>query len=181
MELTGSHVAVLVENNYQELEVWYPIFRFRESGAKVTIIGTGADRYLSKLGYPVEPDIAAGAADPRAYDAVIIPGGYAPDLLRLSKPVVDLVRAAHGNDKVVAAICHGSWLLASARILEGRNVTGAPSIRDDLENAGGVYLDQEVVCDGNIITSRKPSDLPAFTREIVRAVEHKEKTNRGAV
>lgn len=170
MSLRDKHVAILVENNYQDLEVWCPLFRMQEADAKVTVIGAGADKYLSKLGYPIIPDLVADQADGPAYDALIIPGGYAPDLMRLSKAMVDLVKTMAEQGKVVAAICHGSWMLASADVIRGRHVTGAPSIRDDLINAGATFEDQEVVRDANLITSRKPADLPAFCREIVLAL-----------
>jgi protease I len=165
--LAGKHVAVLVENNYQEMEVWYPIYRFLEAGATVTIIGPKADKYTSKLGYPVTADMAAADAVKVHFDAVIIPGGYAPDLMRLNDDLVALVRSHAQAEKVVAAICHGSWMLASANVVRGKRVTGAAQIRDDLKNAGAIYLDQEVVRDGNIITSRKPADIPAFCAAII--------------
>lgn len=170
MELSGRSVAVLVENNHQDLEVWYPIFRFQEAGAQVSIVGPAADRYTSKLGYPVVADIAADKAKGKLFDAVIVPGGYAPDLMRLNCAMVDLVCAQAQGGRVVAAICHGSWLLASANVIRGKRVTGALSIKDDLNNAGGRYEDAEVVCDGNLITSRKPADLPAFCRAIVASL-----------
>ena len=170
MELSGRSVAVLVENNHQDLEVWYPIFRFQEAGADVSIIGPEADSYTSKLGYPVIADTAADKAKGKLFDAIIVPGGYAPDLMRLNPAMIELVRNHAQRGRIVAAICHGSWLLASANVINGKRVTGAPSIKDDLNNAGGRYEDAEVVSDGNIITSRKPADLPAFCRAIVGAL-----------
>ncbi|MDP3515334.1 MAG: type 1 glutamine amidotransferase domain-containing protein [Sulfuritalea sp.] len=167
MELSGRSIAILVENNYQEMEVWYPIFRFQEGGAEVSIIGPVAGRYLSKLGYPVVADTQADMAKGKLFDALIIPGGFAPDLMRLSSEMIEMVGHHVEKGRVVAAICHGSWMLASANAIRGKRVTGAPSIKDDLNNAGGHYEDAEVVCDGNLITSRKPSDLPAFCRAIV--------------
>ena len=163
-----ANVAILVENNYQELEVWCPLYRLQEEGFNVIVVGNGADRYVSKLGYPVVPDMDAVQAASVALDGIIVPGGYAPDLIRANKPMVDLVARLNAENKVVAAICHGSWVLASAGILKGRRVTGAPSIKDDITNAGGLYEDAEVVVDGNIITSRRPADLPAFDAAIVR-------------
>lgn len=170
MELSGKRVAVLVENMHQDLELWYPVFRFQEGGAKVSIIGPTAGRYTSKLGYPVDADVSAEQARGRLFDALVVPGGYAPDLMRLHPAMVELVGEHARAGRVVAAICHGSWLLASADVIRGKRVTGAPSIKDDLTNAGGRYEDREVVCDGNLITSRKPADIPAFSRAIVGAL-----------
>lgn len=169
-DLKGKRVAVLVENNYQEMEVWYPIYRFLEAGATVTIVGPKAEKYSSKLGYPVTADMAAVDAVKVLFDAVIIPGGYAPDLMRLNDDLVTLVRNHVQAGRVVAAICHGSWMLASADVIRGKRVTGAAQIRDDLKNAGGIYLDQEAVRDENLITSRKPADIPAFCAAILSAI-----------
>lgn len=170
MELKGKRVAVLVENLYEDLELWYPVLRMREAGAEVTIVGAGAHTYTSKHGYEARADKSAeqvGAAD---FDAVIIPGGYAPDRMRLRRAMVDLVRAIHRQGKVVAAICHGGWMLVSANVVRGKKVTGYIAIKDDLVNAGATFEDREVVRDGNVITSRKPEDLPAFCRTILQAL-----------
>jgi len=170
MDMEGKRVAVLVENLYQDLEVWYPVLRMREAGAEVTIVGPAARTYSSKHGYEVRADKSAEEVDAAGFDAIIIPGGYAPDRMRLHKPMVDLVREMFLQGKVVAAICHGGWMLASADILRGRRVTGYIAIKDDLVNAGASYEDSEVVRDGNLVTSRKPEDLPAFCRTILQAV-----------
>jgi protease I len=172
MELDGKRVAVLAENMYQELELWYPLLRLREAGAETFVVGTGSDEsYKSKLGYPVQVDMVAGQVAAGDIDAVVIPGGYAPDLMRRYPAMVDLVRDAFAQGKVVAAICHAGWMLASAGILEGKRATCFFAIKDDLVNAGAIYEDAEVVVDGNLITSRTPSDLPAFCRAIVEALK----------
>lgn len=171
MKLEGKRVAVLAENNYQELELWYPLLRMREAGAEAFVVGTGsADTYTSKGGYPVQVDVVADQVKAADVDAVVIPGGYAPDLMRRYPAMVNLVREAFEQGKLVAAICHAGWMLASADIVGGKRATCFFSIKDDLVNAGASYVDAEVVRDGNLITSRVPSDLPAFCRTIIEAL-----------
>jgi protease I len=172
MSLEGKRVAVLAEDTYQDLELWYPLLRMREAGAEVKVIGTGsAETYTSKYGYPVTVDAAADEVKAADFDAVIIPGGYAPDRLRRYPAVLKLVREVFEQGKVVAAICHAGWVPISAGILKGKKATCFFAIKDDLINAGVTYLDQEVVQDGNLITSRTPDDLPAFCRTIIAALE----------
>jgi deglycase len=171
MELKGKRVAVLSENMYQELELWYPLLRLREAGAETFVVGTGsAETYTSKHGYPVQVDRVADQVRAADVDAVVIPGGYAPDLMRRSPAMVGLVREAFEQGKVVAAICHAGWMLASAGVLKGKKATCVPAIKDDVINAGAHYVDAEVVRDGNLITSRVPTDLPAFCRTIIEAL-----------
>lgn len=173
MELDGKRVAILAEELYQELELWYPLLRMREAGAEVRIVGTGsANTYSSKHGYPATADVAASEVSAADFDAVVIPGGYAPDRMRRYPAMVNLVREAFAQGKVVAAICHAGWMLASAGILEGKQATCFFAIKDDLVNAGANYVDEEVVRDGNLITSRTPDDLPAFCREIIAALQN---------
>jgi protease I len=172
MELQGKRVAILAENNYEDLELWYPLYRLREAGAEVFVVGTGtADTYTSKHGYPVKVDAEAVTVDAGQFDLIVIPGGYAPDLMRRSAAMVSLVRDSNEQGKLIAAICHAGWMLCSANVIRGRTVTGFKSIKDDMVNAGGHYVDQEVVRDGNLITSRTPTDLPAFLREIIAALQ----------
>lgn len=170
MKLAGKRVAVLAETMYQELELWYPVYRLREEGAEVIIVGAGKPEYQSKLGYPVKADTSAEQANAADFDAVIVPGGYAPDYMRRNAAMVRLVREAYEQGKVVAAICHAGWMLISAGILRGKTATSYPSIKDDIINAGAQYVDREVVRDGNLITARWPDDLPAFCREIIGAL-----------
>jgi len=171
MELKGKRIAILAEEMYQELELWYPLLRMREAGAEVKVIGTGsADTYGSKHGYPVTVDAAADEVSADDFDALIIPGGYAPDRMRRYPALLNLVREMDAQGKVVAAICHAGWVLVSAGILEGRQATCFFAIKDDLVNAGATYVDAEMVRDGNLITSRTPEDLPAFCRAIIEAL-----------
>ncbi len=172
MRLQGKRVAILAEDLYEDLELWYPYYRLKEEGAEVQVIGSGrSDAFTSKHGYPVNADAPADAVKGGDFDGVIIPGGYSPDLMRRSPAMVALVRDAADKGKVVAAICHGGWMLCSARVVKGKKATCFFAIKDDLVNAGAKYVDEEVVVDGNIITSRTPVDLPAFCREIVSALE----------
>jgi protease I len=174
MSLTGKRVAVLVEQKYEELEVWYPVYRLREAGCEVVLVGPEAGKtYPSKLGYPAVADVSAKDARADQFDAVIIPGGFAPDYIRRSESMLKLVRDLFAKGKPVAAVCHGPWVLCSVRlpqggtVLAGRKVACFHSIKDDVANAGGTYVDQEVVIDGNLITSRKPDDLPAFVGAVI--------------
>ena len=181
MELQGKSAAVLVEQMYQEMEVWYPIYRLKEAGCKVTIIGPEAGQtYPSKLGYPVRSDKAAKDVSPDDFDVVIIPGGYAPDHLRRCEPMIRLVSSMAEQNKVVAAICHGPWVLCSTQALKGRKATCFFAIKDDVINAGGKYVDAEVIRDGNVITSRKPDDLPAFMQAVLQALKEAKPALAGA-
>lgn len=173
MELQNKKVVILVEDQYQEMEVWYPLYRLREAGAHVFTAGTGKPAYKSKLGYEVKAEMDAAAVKVADIDAVVIPGGWAPDLMRRYEPMVKLVADADRQGRVVAAICHAGWMLASAGILRGRRATSFFAIRDDMKNAGADYVDAEVVVDRNLVTSRKPDDLPAFCREIIRVLAKK--------
>jgi len=171
MELTGKKVVVLAEETYEDLELWYPYYRMREAGATVSIVGTGsAEVYPSKHGYPARVDAKADDVRAADIDAVIIPGGFAPDRLRRYPAVLKLVREAFEAGKVVAAICHAGWVLVSAGVLKGRTATSVPAIKDDMANAGAQWVDREVVRDGNLITSRTPADLPAFCRTVIAAL-----------
>jgi protease I len=174
MELTGKRVVVFAEEMYEDPELWYPYYRLQEAGATVTLVGTGsAPVYQSKHGYPVKVDTSAEGLRGADFDAVIIPGGFAPDRLRRYPAVLSLVREALAAGRVVASICHGPWVLVSAGVLRGRRATSVSAIRDDVANAGAQWLDQEVVRDGSLITSRTPADLPAFCRAIIAAMTEK--------
>lgn len=169
MDLRDAVFAVLVEQDYQEMEVWYPVYRLRETGAEVLLIGTGsADTYKSKHGYPAKADRTADEVKESELAGLVIPGGWAPDKLRQSSSVRNLVHDMFRCDKPVACICHGGWVLASAEVLKGRHVTSYPGIKDDMTNAGAIWHDAEVIVDGHLVTSRRPDDLPAFMREFLK-------------
>lgn len=171
MELRNRRIAILAEDNYEDLELWYPLLRMKEAGAEVSVVGmAGVQAYQSKHGYAVKVDVDASTASNIAFDAVIIPGGYAPDRMRRHGAMLDLVRRVFTRGGVVAMICHAGWVPISAGILEGKKVTSTPSIKDDLINAGARWVDEEVVQDGNLISSRGPNDLPAFCRAILSAL-----------
>lgn len=169
---TKKKIAILVEDLYQVLEVWYPLLRLKEEGVEVRLIGTGSkDIYGSKEGYPAKVDASIEEVKPKDFDGVIIPGGFAPDFLRRYEKVVQFVKKLYDNGNIVAAICHGGWLLVSADIVKGRRATCFFAIKADLKAAGAHYVDKEVVVDGNLITSRKPEDLPAFVVEIIKKLK----------
>ena len=170
MRLERTKIALLAEDDYEDMELWYPYLRLQEEGADEQVIGTGASSYASKHGLEVDVDYKVDHAVTSNYDAVVIPGGWAPDRLRRYRPMVDFVREIHERDGICAAICHGGSLLISAGLVEGRRCTSFESIRDDIENAGGEWIDREVVEDDGVITSRRPDDLSAFCRAIIEAL-----------
>jgi protease I len=171
MSLEGAKVALFVADLFEDLEFWYPRIRLMEEGADVTVIGPEAETYQGKHGLVATADEAISSVSASDFDALVIPGGYSPDHMRRHAAMVFFVKDMHEQGKVVAAICHGGWMLASAEILEGRKVTSFFSIKDDLVHAGATWVDQEVVEDKGIITSRNPGDLPAFCRTLIGALE----------
>jgi protease I len=171
-DLSGKRVAILVEDEFEDLELTGPLEALRAAGADVAIVGpTVGATYRGKRGEAiVASDLAAGAVRMKDFDGLIIPGGHAPDKMRMRHAMVDLTRDAMEAGKPVAAICHGAQLLISANVIRGRTLTCWPSIAVDVKNAGGLYVDKPVVEDGNLITSRKPDDVPAFSEAIIRAL-----------
>ena len=170
--LAGRRVAVLAEEGFEDSELVEPVRAMRDEDARVVIVGSGTRTiYGGKRGKAkVTADATADQVSVNGFDAIIIPGGYAPDKMRLHQPMVDLVKQFFDAGKPVAAICHGPQLLISADVVRGRRVTSWPSIAVDLRNAGADWVDQPVVQDGNLITARKPSDIPRFNKAIISAL-----------
>jgi protease I len=166
-------VVLLIENLFNEFEVIYPYYRLLEAQIPTCIVGPRAGEYRSRSGVSMTAEQGIGQLKAAALDGVIIPGGFAPDYMRVNRAMVNLVRRLDRQGKLVASICHGGWLLASAEIIKGRQLTSVPNIKDDMVHAGGQWQDREVVVDGNLITSRCPSDLPAFMREVMRFLSEK--------
>ena len=171
MTLSGKRVAVLVEDGFEDSELTGPVSGLTGAGVAVTLVGPHAARqYTGKRGLVITSDAAAGAVRSGDFDALVIPGGYAPDRMRMRHAMVDLTRAMAADGKPIAAICHGPQLMISAGLLRGRTVTCWPSIAIDVTNAGGLYVDRPVVQDDNLITARKPDDVPQFTAALISAL-----------
>ena len=169
--MSVKKIAIMVDEMYQVLEVWYPYYRFREAGLEVNLVAAEANKtYPSKEGYPCVSEIAAAQATSEAYDCMLVPGGFAPDFMRRSAEVIKFANHMVDAGKVIAAICHGGWLLCSTQAYKGKTATCFKAIKDDIINAGADYVDAECLVDGNLITSRKPDDLPAFCQAILNAL-----------
>ena len=176
MSLTGKKIVSLVHDDYEDLELWYPILRLREEGAIVHLAGEkeGA-AYSGKYGVPAEADYGYKDIHAEDYDGILVPGGWAPDKIRRFPEVLELLREMDRLGKPVGQICHAGWVLISAGILKGRKVTSTPGIKDDMTNAGAVWLDEPVVTDGNLISSRRPPDLPDYLREYIQVMLRQQK------
>ena len=171
--LSGRRIAILVENDFEDIELTGPRDALVAAGATVTIVGPTANTEFKgkKLGTVVTSELAAGSAKTKDFDAVVIPGGYAPDKMRMRHAMVDFTREMYEAGKPVAAICHAASMLISANAVKGKTLTCWPSVAIDVKNAGGMYVDKPVVEDGNLITSRKPDDIPFFNDAIIRALK----------
>jgi len=170
MMLEGKTVLFFAGPQYEDLELWYPKIRLEEEGAATVVAGLGEPVYHGKKGYPVTVDRVVDDLYPEVYDGLVIPGGYAPDHMRRSEKVLAITRAIAEAGKPLAFICHAAWVPISAGLLKGRKATCVRAIKDDVVNAGATYLDEPVVVDGNLISSRTPADLPAFCRAIIKAL-----------
>lgn len=171
MRLAGKKVIALVESEFEDLELWYPVLRAQEEGAEVVLVGPEANAvYKGKYGVPVQTDAAFDDIDPNNFDGILVPGGWAPDKLRRYESVLNMVRAMDAAQKPIGHICHAGWVLISAGILRGKRVTSTPGIRDDMINAGATWVDEPVVVDGHIISSRRPPDLPPYAKAFCDAL-----------
>jgi protease I len=171
MTLQGKNVICLLDDEFEDLELWYPVYRVREEGASVLFAGPEKGRtHIGKYGVPAKADLSFDEVDSRSIDGLLVPGGWAPDKLRRYPKVIELVKEMDAARKPIGQICHAGWVLISAKILEGRNVTSTPGIRDDMENAGATWIDEAVVVDGHIISSRRPPDLPPYGKAFVEAL-----------
>ena len=170
MSLAGKHVLFFAGPLYEDLELWYPKIRLEEEGARTTVAGTGEKTYQGKRGYPLTVDTDVNQIDAAAFDGLVIPGGYAPDIMRRSPRLLDITREIFEAGKPVAFICHAGWVPISAGIVDGKRGTSVGAIKDDLVNAGMVWEDSPVVVDGNLISSRTPKDLPQFMGALLAAL-----------
>jgi protease I len=170
MSLQGMTVLFFAAPLYEDLELWYPKIRLEEEGARTVVAGLGERTYQGKRGYPITVDASVDDVAARDFDGLVIPGGYAPDILRRSPRVLQLVREIFEAGKPVAFICHAGWVPISAGILRGKRGTSVGAIKDDLVNAGLLWEDSPVVVDGNLISSRTPADLPAFSKALIAAL-----------
>ncbi|MBD1380370.1 type 1 glutamine amidotransferase domain-containing protein [Metabacillus arenae] len=165
MRLKDKKVIALVSEDFEDLELWYPVLRLREEGATVHLVGEKANvTYKGKYGVPAESDLSFQDVQADGYDAILVPGGWAPDKLRRYPEVLEMVRQMDQAKKPIGQICHAGWVLISAGILQGRKVTSTPGIKDDMTNAGAAWYDEAVIVDEHIISSRRPPDLPPYVR-----------------
>lgn len=168
MSLQGKKILTFVDEDYNDLELWYPIYRVQEEGATVHVVGEKANEtYTGQAGLPATTDYAFSDINPEDYDGVLIPGGWAPDRLRRYPEALEIVRALDKAEKAIGQICHAGWVLVSADILEGRKVTSTPAIKDDMKNAGANWVNEETVVDGHIVSSRRPDDMPVYVKAYI--------------
>ena len=170
MRLAGRKIACLIEDGFEDLEFWVPVMRLREEGATVVIVGPRIAEYTGKHCLKANAQVSADAVRAADFDAVVIPGGWAPDKLRRHDSVKTLVRDAYRQGRIVAAICHAGWVPISAGIVKGHRATGSVGIKDDLENAGATWVDAPALRDGNLVWGRVVEDIPDFCRQLVAAL-----------
>ncbi|MCA1319489.1 type 1 glutamine amidotransferase [Bacillus tianshenii] len=171
MKLHNKKIIQLVSDDFEDLELWYPVLRLREEGATVVIAGEKPNEtYMGKYGVPIESDVSFHDLDPNDFDAILVPGGWSPDKLRRYDDILSLIRVMNEQQKPIGQICHAGWVLISAKILEGKKVTSTPGIKDDMINAGATWVNEPVVVDANLVSSRRPPDLPDYMREFIKVL-----------
>ena len=179
--LKGRRILCFVGDDYEDLELWYPKLRLEEAGAQVVLAGPDAGvTYRAKHGYPCRSDAAVSQMNSADFAGVVCPGGFMPDKLRRDANVLRLLQEFDAQKKMVAAICHGPWTLIEAGVVKGRTMTSWPSLRTDLVNAGAKWVDQEVVTDRGLVSSRKPADIPAFSRKLIEEISEGRHAGRRA-
>src|SRR5699024_8314579 len=160
MRLQHKKVIALVDHDFEDLELWYPFYRLQEEGAQVDLIGSKAGKtYFGKHGVPATTDAAFSDIESKIYDAILVPGGWAPDKLRRYPEVLAFIREMNEAKKPIGQICHAGWVLISANILDGKNVTSTPASKDEMTNAGAAWVDDAVLVDGPVASSRRPPEL----------------------
>lgn len=170
MAIANKKIIALVHHDFEDLELWYPIYRCREAGAVVHLVGEKAgEQYIGKYGVPAVADFAYSNIDTADYDGILVPGGWAPDKIRRFPDVLTMVQQLHANKKVIGQICHAGWVLVSAKILKGVKVTSTPGIKDDMENAGAIWIDEPATADGHIVSAQRPPDLPVYMKLYLQA------------
>lgn len=170
MKLQGKRIAYLIGEGFEDLEFYVPVMRLQEEGATVTVIGTKIETYTGKSCLQARPDVTADQVSPDDFDAIVVPGGWAPDKMRRSQALLSLVRGIYQQGKIVGAICHAGLVLISADIVRGHKATGSLGIKDDLVNAGAEWVDAPAFRDGNLVWGRVVADIPDFNRELVKAL-----------
>jgi deglycase len=160
-------LLTFVDDIYEDLELWYPKLRLEEAGYSMHLAATELKTFKGKHGYPAKADLLLNDAQSKDYCGLLVPGGFMPDKLRRDEKVLSLTREFFEQGKLVGFICHGGWIPISAGILKGKRATGSLGIKDDLQNAGAIWIDEPVVVDGNLISSRTPRDLPPFAKAMV--------------
>jgi protease I len=168
--LRGKRAAIIATDEFEDLELFYPMYRLNEEGVETVVIGLTKEQIKGKKGYPITPQSSIDQASAKDFDVLVIPGGKSPEKLRLNNKMLDFVRDFDRQGKVIAAICHAGQVLASAGIVKGRTMTCVAGIRDDMISAGAHYVDRPAVRDGNLVTSRVPPDLPEFARFTLEAL-----------
>ncbi len=172
--LENVKVISLIDQDFEDLELWYPVHRLREEGITVHLVGEkGNKEYKGKYGVPAKSDFAFEDIDTSAYHAILVPGGWAPDKLRRFPKVLEMIQRMNEEEKVIGQICHAGWVLISAKILKGKKVTSTPGIKDDMENAGAIWYNEPVVVDKNLVSSRRPPDLPQYMKAFIEVLKNR--------